>query len=105
MGQPKPCDKLCTVEVDPQQATFINSRIRENYVVNWLIDGLPVGYVRRVGAGDTQDDRTSIGFPLGVDVGRETPKLNNHYEISIEFHKNEQKKTLRVVGVTVEPYR
>ncbi|KAG0229137.1 hypothetical protein B0O80DRAFT_391213 [Mortierella sp. GBAus27b] len=103
MRQPKACEKLCDMEVDTKQAAFINDRIRDNYVINWLIDGLPVGYVRP-GAGKDQDKQLySIGFPLGVDEGN-VYKLNNHYEISIEYHQNRQKKTLRVVGVTVEPF-
>ncbi|KAF9347827.1 hypothetical protein BGX34_002855, partial [Mortierella sp. NVP85] len=91
MLQPKYCDKLCDIDVTAEQATFINNRIRENYVINWLIDGLPVGYARP-GIGKDQDQKLySIGFPLGVEEGKESPKLNNHYDISIEYHKNRQK--------------
>ncbi|KAI1316769.1 hypothetical protein EDD11_009507 [Mortierella claussenii] len=112
MRQPKACDKLCDVDVTKEQAKFINSRIKENYVINWLIDGLPVGHVRGAGTGagvgqDQDKQLYSIGFPLGVEsAGKEggAPKLNNHYEITIDFHHNKQKNTLRVVGVTVEPY-
>ncbi|KAF9900433.1 hypothetical protein BX616_002595 [Lobosporangium transversale] len=105
MRQPKSCEKLCEVDVSTEEAKFINNRIRENYVINWLIDGLPVGHIRQgASKGDQEKQVYSIGFPLGVEDGKETPKLNNHYEINVEFHHNKQKDTLRVVGVTVEPF-
>ncbi|KAF9958133.1 hypothetical protein BGZ65_001651 [Modicella reniformis] len=104
MLQPKECEKLCDVEVGPEQAKFINDRIRENYVVNWLIDGLPAGHVRQVPENDQYRELYSIGFPLGVDESKIDPKLNNHYEILIEYHRNKQKNSLRVVGVTVKPF-
>ncbi|KAG0317817.1 hypothetical protein BGZ99_006087 [Dissophora globulifera] len=104
MIQPKHCEKLCDVDISGEEAKFINNRIRENYAINWLIDGLPVGHVRQGAGKDQEKLMYSIGFPLGVDDGKDNPKLNNHYEITIDYHHNKQKDTLRVVGVTVEPY-
>ncbi|KAF9199110.1 hypothetical protein BGZ49_010815 [Haplosporangium sp. Z 27] len=98
------CARLCPPkEVTPEQAQFINARIRENYAINWLVDGLPAGHVR---AG--RDPNTvvySIGFPLGSHEGGKAaiPSLNNHYEIEIDYHHNTQKDTLRVVGIVVQP--
>lgn len=94
---------MCSVDVTADQAKFINARIHENYVVNWLVDGLPVGHAR-VGK-DPNTMVYSIGFPLGVVDGKATPKLNNHYSIEVDFHHNLQKDTLRVVGIVVKPYR
>ncbi|KAG0274763.1 hypothetical protein BGZ95_009488 [Linnemannia exigua] len=102
MGAPEQCRLLCTHDVTPVQAQFINARIKENYVMNWLIDGLPVGHLR--GARREQEKQSYlIGFPLGVDVREDAPWFNNHYDIEIEYHRNVQKDTLRVVGVTVDP--
>ncbi|KAF9193032.1 hypothetical protein BGZ51_004265 [Haplosporangium sp. Z 767] len=103
MLRPLKCAKLCAVdpEVTPEQAKFINARIRENYVINWLIDGLPVAYVRQ--ARDQEKKLYSIGFPLGAQDNNGVV-LNNHYEITIEHHHNVQKDSSRVVGISVEPY-
>ncbi|KAG0026739.1 hypothetical protein BGZ81_006125 [Podila clonocystis] len=102
MLQPKDCEKLCSVDVTADQAKFINARIHENYVVNWLVDGLPVGHARMGREPNTWI--YSIGFPLGVLDGKATPKLNTHYAIEVDYHHNLQKDTLRVVGIIVKPY-
>ncbi|KAF9925086.1 hypothetical protein FBU30_005079 [Linnemannia zychae] len=102
MRKPEKCKKLCQRDVSPTQAKFINDRIKENYVVNWLIDGLPVGHLRGAKSKDQEKQLYSIGFPLGVDTGKEA-LFNNHYDIEIDFHHNLQKDKLRVVGITVNP--
>ncbi|KAF9110044.1 hypothetical protein BGX27_006852 [Mortierella sp. AM989] len=106
MLRPLNCVKLCTVDVTTEQAKFINNRVRENYAIHWLIDGLPAAHLRP-GTGKDQDKQIySIGFPLGSVDGTQdgNPKLNNHYEITIERHHNTQRDKSRVVGVTVEPF-
>ncbi|KAF9133703.1 hypothetical protein BGX30_012194 [Mortierella sp. GBA39] len=103
MRAPDKCRKLCQREVTTAQAQFINARIKENYVTNWLIDGLPVGHLRGARSKDQEKQLYSIGFPLGVDAGKEAPWFNNHYEIEIDYHHNLQKDTLRVVGITIDP--
>lgn len=98
------CQRLCDdVTVSAEQAQFINARIRENYAVNWLVDGLPAGHVRSGREPDTEV--YSIGFPLGQEDDADTPSLNNHYEIAIDYHHNLQKDMLRVVGIVVLPMR
>ncbi|KAF9538356.1 hypothetical protein EC957_006894 [Mortierella hygrophila] len=105
MRAPDKCRELCKREVTAAQAQFINARIKENYVINWLIDGLPVGHLRGARSKDQEKQLYSIGFPLGVvvDGGKEAPWFNNHYDIEIDYHHNLQKDTLRVVGITVDP--
>lgn len=109
MAQPAKCQKVCDTDITGEQAKFINNRVRENYAINWLIDGLPVGHERDappgVGGADQGQKLYSIGFPLGSDAKAQTPKLHNHYEIKIDFHHNQLKDKRRVVGITVEPYR
>lgn len=98
------CKQLCVAPVTKDQAKFINARIRENYNINWLVDGLPAGHVRAGREANTEV--YSIGFPLGSDVeARKVPKLHNHYEISIDYHHNEVRDSLRVVGIVVRPVR
>ncbi|KAK3836830.1 MAG: hypothetical protein J3R72DRAFT_387391 [Linnemannia gamsii] len=102
MRGPAKCTVLCKRDVTAVQAQFINARIKENYVVNWLVDGLPVGHLRGARSKDQEKQLYSIGFPLGV-VEVDGLLFNNHYNIEMEYHHNLQKDTYRVVGVTVDP--
>ena len=78
------CQHLCTTQVSSEDATFINNRIREDYALNWLIDGLPAAEMK-------VDLRTrelfyDMGFNLGNDTEphRQRPLLNNHYDIVLK---------------------
>jgi transmembrane 9 superfamily protein 2/4 len=40
------CMSLCSPRtVPPLDAVFINERIKEDYTLNWLVDGLPAAQV------------------------------------------------------------
>jgi len=101
MLEPVTCKILCPKTVTKDQAAFINARIKENYMVNWLVDGLPVGYSVLV---KPPAKEYTIGFPLGNYEG-ESVSLNNHYSILINYHHNTDKDVLRVVGIEVQPDR
>ncbi|KAG0340642.1 hypothetical protein BG004_006339 [Podila humilis] len=102
MLEPTECKLLCKADIKPENAEFINNRIRENYAINWLVDGLPVRY-ERLGR-DGKTTLFSLGFPLGEDTGaHKVPTMHNHYDILIEYHRNQQMESLRVVGITVDP--
>lgn len=78
------CQTLCTTSIPADDATFINQRIREDYAVNWLVDGLPAAEMKRdMKTGDLFFD---MGFNLGNDDA-DTPYLNNHYEIVLRYHR------------------
>ena len=75
------CRVLCTATVPPQDAKFYNDRIREDYAINWLIDGLPAAEMK-------EDKKTGElffeqGFNLGYDEVEfsEQPAVHNHYDI------------------------
>jgi len=76
------CKALCTVDnVPAEDAKFINDRIREDYALNWLIDGLPAAEMKiDIRTDDMFFDK---GFNLGNDDEpyNRSPALNNHYEI------------------------
>jgi transmembrane 9 superfamily protein 2/4 len=98
------CKTLCLVEdVTPEDAKFINDRIREDYALNWLIDGLPAAEMKNdTKTGDLFFD---MGFNLGNNEGpyENLPALNNHYDIVLRYHKPSP-DTYRIVGVLVWPF-
>lgn len=96
------CQTLCRTTVPPEDAKFINDRIREDYALNWLIDGLPAAEWKY--DPKTNDTFFDMGFNLGIDEGdyAETPALNNHYDIVLKYH-NPRPDIYRVVGVLVWP--
>jgi len=99
------CKKLCTVtEIPPDDTKFINERIREDYGLNWLVDGLPAA--EKKVDNKTGDVFYDMGFNLGDDTGElyAKPALNNHYEILLEYH-TPTPGSYRVVGVVVWPSR
>ncbi|KZP34674.1 hypothetical protein FIBSPDRAFT_1035660 [Athelia psychrophila] len=97
------CQTLCVVpEVDGEDAKFINDRIKEDYALNWLVDGLPAAEMK-------QDMKTGdIFFDMGFNLGdnneelAEAPALHNHYEIVFRYH-TATPGNHRVVGVLVWP--
>jgi transmembrane 9 superfamily member 2/4 len=76
------CQMLCTAEIPGEDAQFINERIREDYALNWLVDGLPAAEMKKdMKTGDLFFD---MGFNLGNDDD-DIPYLNNHYEIVLRY--------------------
>ena len=90
------CDE---VTIPGRDAIFVNRRIRQQYNINWLIDGLPAA--ERYRDNTNGEDFYLPGFSIGR-VVQETPRLNNHYNILIDYHVagNDQ---YRVVGVEAVP--
>jgi transmembrane 9 superfamily member 2/4 len=72
-------------DVPSADAKFINDRIREDYALNWLVDGLPAAEMKVDLR--THDLFFDKGFNLGNDEAPYTklPALNNHYEIVLRF--------------------
>ncbi|KAF7315630.1 Transmembrane 9 superfamily member [Mycena indigotica] len=97
------CQTLCLQSnVSAEDAKFINDRIRDDYALNWLIDGLPAAELKIDSRGDYFYD---LGFNLGNDEGPfkdTTPALNNHYDIVLQYH-SPTPGNYRVVGVLVWP--
>lgn len=100
MAKNETCKLLCSTTIPSSDIGFVIERIRENYGINWFIDGLPA-----LGKDPLYADRRiySLGFPLGnIRESENTVEINNHYRIIIEYHKLKN-VVYRVVGVTVIP--
>ncbi|KAF2213441.1 hypothetical protein CERZMDRAFT_117221 [Cercospora zeae-maydis SCOH1-5] len=94
------CQAVCDeVEFDHRDAKFVNRRIQQDYIVNWLIDGLPAAQAYK--DPNTDSEFYQPGFVLG-DVVDGKAQLNNHYDIFIDYHAV-RKNEYRVVGILVEP--
>ncbi len=100
MAQNESCKALCEAQnFDEESIKFVNRRIWQGYNINWLIDGLPAGQLSQEDA--TKEVFYSQGFALGS-IKDQKPRLNNHYDIMIDYHEL-TKDQLRVVGVLVQP--
>ncbi|KAI9706124.1 MAG: hypothetical protein M1836_005530 [Candelina mexicana] len=100
MAQNESCKAVCEEKkFDQRSAKFVNRRIKQNYNINWLIDGLPAG--EPLEDIETHEQFVSPGLPLGrIEDGQ--ARLHNHYDIYVEYHEA-SKDELRVVGVLVAP--
>ncbi|WVW86608.1 hypothetical protein I302_108661 [Kwoniella bestiolae CBS 10118] len=116
MMENQTCKLLCQASVPKDDAKFINDRIKEDYGLNFIIDGLPSSEMKR----DSKTNEIFLdaqGFNLGDDETiPDKPALNNHYDIYIQYHQKDysgsysylpgsglQQKQYRVVGVLVYP--
>lgn len=113
MLQDESCHIMCQVPyLDGDKVRFLSDRIREQYALNWLVDGLPAARKKR-------DSRTDeIFYSRGIELGRVLPLeqggeevdggegqalLHNHYDIHVQYHTVDEHH-FRVVGVLVWPY-
>ncbi|KAK9462245.1 uncharacterized protein V1516DRAFT_674118 [Lipomyces oligophaga] len=100
MAKNETCKTLCTQIYESRAAKFVNRRIRQEYALNWLIDGLPAARIKQDEVTKTQF--YSVGFELGTIGEDKEPYFNTHYDIFIEYHQTRAGK-YRVVGVVVQP--
>ncbi|KAG5653985.1 hypothetical protein H0H81_008567 [Sphagnurus paluster] len=103
LSENRTCQTLCTVNnVTSEEAKFINDRIKEDYELNWIVDGLPAATMKL----DTRNG--DIFYDQGFNLGQydsetqEPPKFNNHYDVMFRYHKLTP-NTFRIVGVLVWP--
>ncbi|KAI8799276.1 hypothetical protein BJ742DRAFT_846841 [Cladochytrium replicatum] len=97
MKKDEQCKLLCTAKIPGADAKFINQAIREEYSINWVVDGLPAA---KMSLDKTTEKKFyAIGFELGKLAKDNLPYLNNHYDINIYYHK--EGDNYRVVGVIV----
>ena len=96
MVKDEQCVKVCHKDIPANDAIFINKAIEDRYLVHWVVDGLPAARYKR----NDKDSFSSIGFPLGWTTKTNEKYFNNHFDIYVNFHTDDQMK-YRVVGVQV----
>jgi len=102
-------DESCRIVCDRPMtnvdfARFANL-IEGEYVINWLVDGLPATTksTTKAANGEIGEDVRVSGFPLGYKQG-DSYYINNHARFTIQYHESpDLAKGFRVVGVDVEP--
>lgn len=99
MAQNSTCIPLCTTKFDQTSSHFVNKRIRQGFVLNWLVDSLPAGQL--IEDQLTKETFHQPGFALGINDDK-TMHLNNHYDIIVDYHEVSEGQ-MRVVGATVQP--
>ena len=82
-------------DIPSEDSKFINERIREDYALNWLVDGLPA-------AEKKVDNKTGdVFYDMGFNLG---DALNNHHEILLGY-RIPVSGSYHIVGVGVWPSR
>ncbi|RKP09647.1 hypothetical protein THASP1DRAFT_28561 [Thamnocephalis sphaerospora] len=103
MGRNETCKVLCRRQVTPDAVELALSLIRDQYMVEWFIDELPVSrpwvnmYDRNKQYGD--------GFPLGYyDPLMDSVFIYNHFILQILYEKSQTGSGQRlIVGVEIYP--
>lgn len=98
-GVDVPCAKLCTKEVDIISLYRADTLVRQGYVAQWSLDGLPGATVFH--SGKNNQKHYAAGFPLGF-VEKDIAYLYNHVTIVIQTHGEENGKST-IVGFEVYP--
>lgn len=101
----KECQVMCSSTYSSTDAEFLTNKIIRGYMQHWLIDGLPVAGLQF----DTTEPLSDTGFLIGEMYDDENSDhdvviVYNHFEITVEYHYNEQAEKYRVVGAKVQPY-
>jgi len=98
------CKALCTVPLSKEEKKKIEEMIKDEYLVNWLVDNLPAAtrYVKR---GTTAKEETFMnGFPVRITRGGKY-FIHNHVKLDLKYHVNPlEYEGYRIVGFEVEPY-
>ncbi|GMM49924.1 hypothetical protein DASB73_008820 [Starmerella bacillaris] len=103
MLQDDACHKLCTSVYKKDDLEFFKRLINDGYRQHWLIDSLPAIDAREVASDHGIKKNVSwnlAGFLLGHVLSDERLIIYNHYNITLDYHKKNDK--FRVVGVQVE---
>jgi len=95
------CKILCKQTLTPDMRKQFESMIKDEYLVNWILDNLPAAtkYVRK----EKGEVTYMNGFPVGVQKSGKF-YLHNHVRIDLKYHRSERYEGYRIVGFEVEPF-
>ncbi|KAG7701770.1 hypothetical protein KL930_000800 [Ogataea haglerorum] len=104
-GQDEPCARLCDRVITQNAIKRADELIKNEYMVEWRIDGLPgaTTFLKPKTGKQNAEKYYVAGFPLGF-VQNGVSYLHNHVMIVVRWHKengNPDKKT--IVGFEVYP--
>ncbi|CAI9760996.1 unnamed protein product [Fraxinus pennsylvanica] len=107
MREPRMCNIVCRITLNAKQAKEFKERIDDEYLVNMILDNLPlvVPYKRS----DIDLLVYQHGFHVGLRgqyTGSKEEKyfIHNHLTFTVKFHKDEQTAAARIVGFEVKPF-
>ncbi|KAJ5884703.1 Sodium:alanine symporter [Penicillium taxi] len=105
MGKDVECQSLCTREVSRSNVKWARQLIKENYVIEWIVDNLP-GATSFVTV-DRSRKYYASGFKLGYrDISPATGQsryfINNHFTIIIRYRRAPEGGKV-IVGFEVYP--
>ena len=123
MNQNEHCKVLCVKEYGKSDVDHFVERIKEDYVVNWVIDNMPaaenivdsttgIDYVfyehgyhlgGKFESGAPADDDDDDDEKKVAADGNANYYINNHVRITVQLHRSKEFKGSRVVGVHVSP--
>eukprot|EP00928_Gymnodinium_smaydae_P022077 TRINITY_DN1865_c0_g1_i1.p1 TRINITY_DN1865_c0_g1~~TRINITY_DN1865_c0_g1_i1.p1 ORF type:complete len:625 (-),score=136.40 TRINITY_DN1865_c0_g1_i1:511-2385(-) len=97
------CKKLCTKPLDENGKEMFRSMIDDEYLVNMIVDNLPVATRYRLLETSDQAYVYQNGFLVGAqNQGRYY--VHNHISLVLQFHSNPEKyEGFRIVGADLEP--
>lgn len=100
-GYDQPCLRLCDRIVTPNAVSRIQDIIENDYIYNWIIDGLPASTTFISYDGIDPKKYYIPGFSLGYKDGGDY-YIYNHLMLVIRYHK-ETDDTFSIVGFEVYP--
>jgi len=80
------CKALCQRTLTADNVRQLRELIKQNYVAQWQIDGLPAAMKGQ--SVKTGEDVYETGFNLGSTQGPNNVFLNNHVKMKIYYHKH-----------------
>eukprot|EP01094_Clydonella_sp_ATCC50884_P003885 TRINITY_DN12998_c0_g1_i1.p1 TRINITY_DN12998_c0_g1~~TRINITY_DN12998_c0_g1_i1.p1 ORF type:complete len:671 (+),score=249.85 TRINITY_DN12998_c0_g1_i1:123-2015(+) len=102
-GRPMECRVLCTQPMSLEDLQEFEERIREEYVVNWIMDNIPAAMKRMLKDANGKVSYVyQAGFPLGF-VDGENAYLNNHVGMTVVYHTAPEFEGRRIVRLEVAP--
>lgn len=113
MKKSEKCKLLCKQEYTPAQLVQLEEKIKEYYVVHWIVDNIPAATVFLLEEIDDQGQPTGNsdtvyekGFPLGyVDQESKKAYINNHVRLVLSYHEDAASfNGFRIVGFQVQAF-